>query len=286
MLTSAIAGLAAGGAYALLGVCSVVIYRVVAVVNFAGAALATFGAFVTTVLTEHGMAIVPAVVVGVACGAAMAAATGWVMATWFGEASASTKAAVSVAVLVGVISLGARLFGGQHPHHFPDPFSDEVVTISGAVLTEASVLTIALAAGLTAGVSLFLGRTRTGVRLRALSERPATAQKLGLRTRVLATGMWAIAGALATLAIIIIAPGRTPTFTSLSLLIVPALAAALIGLFKSIELAFAGGLALGVLEGIASGITGIQQYRGVLPFAVILAALLWSQRGERWDEAR
>ena len=67
-----------------------------------------------------------------------------------------------------------------------------------------------LAAALTVGISAFLKRTRTGVRLRALSERPYTAEHLGIRTRSLATGMWATSGALATVAIIVIAPSRTP----------------------------------------------------------------------------
>lgn len=286
MLTSAVAGLAAGGAYALLGVCSVFIYRVVAVVSFAGVAMATFGSYTTTVLTEHGTAFVPAMLIGIAVGAALSGIVGWVMATWFAESSPSTKAAVSVALLVGFISLGSRVFGAQHPHRFPDEFSGQVVKIAGAVVTVSSVLTILLAAATTVGVSFFLRRTRTGLRLQALSERPFTAQRLGIRTRTLAVGMWTATGALATLAIIIVAPSRTPTFTALSLLVVPALAAALIGLFRSIELAFAGGLILGVLEGGASGITSIQQYRGVLPFAVIIIGLLWSQRRELWDEAR
>jgi branched-chain amino acid transport system permease protein len=286
MITNGVAGLAAGGTYALLGVCVVLLYRVVAVVSFAGAALAAFGAFTTTVLTEHGWAFAPALIVGVACGAAVTALAGLVMATWFAESSPSTKAAVMVAFLVGLISLGARIFGAEHPHDFPSPFSGGVVTIAGAVITEASVITVVLAAALTVGISAFLKRTRTGVRLRALSERPSTAEHLGLRTRWLACGMWATSGALATIAIVVIAPSRTPSFSSLSLLIVPALAAALIGLFQSIEIAFFGGLALGILEGVAAGIDQIQEYRGVLPFAVILVALLWSQRKEQWDEAR
>ncbi|MBN9272217.1 MAG: branched-chain amino acid ABC transporter permease, partial [Mesorhizobium sp.] len=45
LLTSAVAGLTAGGTYALLGVCAVFTYRLVAVVNFAGAAIGTAGTF-------------------------------------------------------------------------------------------------------------------------------------------------------------------------------------------------------------------------------------------------
>ena len=41
----AVAGLTAGGAYALLGVCAVFTYRLVAVVNFTGAAIGAAGTF-------------------------------------------------------------------------------------------------------------------------------------------------------------------------------------------------------------------------------------------------
>ena len=73
---------------------------------------------------------------------------------------------------------------------------------------------------------------------------------------------------------------------SLSLLVVPALAAALIGAFRSFRAALLGGLMIGIVEGLVSGLDAFSQYRSTVPFLVILAVLLWSQRGARWDEAR
>jgi branched-chain amino acid transport system permease protein len=141
---------------------------------------------------------------------------------------------------------------------------------------------------LTIGANLFLSlsRTRTGLRLRALSERPTTAELTGISTRLLSTGVWAVTGAATTLALMIVASQRSPNFMTLSLLIVPAFAAALVGLFRSFWLTAVGGLAIGILEGAVSSLVGLQQYRGVVPFAIILGVLLWSQRGARWDEAR
>ena len=43
---------------------------------------------------------------------------------------------------------------------------------------------------------------------------------------------------------------------------------------------------LGIVEGLASSVDSISQYRSAIPFLVILAVLLWSQREARWDEAR
>ena len=98
LLTSAVAGLSAGGAYAILGVCAIFTYRLVAVVNFTGAAIGAIGTFVMVALFEAGLPLAVAVPAGIVAGAASALAIGLVMATWFSGASASTKAAVTAAL--------------------------------------------------------------------------------------------------------------------------------------------------------------------------------------------
>jgi|GEM_PF-6225190 len=148
--------------------------------------------------------------------------------------------------------------------------------------TAASLASIGLAVVLTIAVEQFLGRTRTGLQLRALSEKPMAAELLGIPVRRLAIGVWALSGAVTTLALMLIAPLRAPDFGSLSLLVVPTFAAALVGAFNSFRAALFGGL----LIGLASGFVGLNQYRAAVPFLVILTVLLWSQRGARWDEAR
>jgi branched-chain amino acid transport system permease protein len=286
LLTSAVAGLTAAGAYALLGVCAVFTFRLVAVVNFTGAAIGTAGTFSMIGFISLGVPLWPAVVLGILVGTLAGALIGLVMTQWFSEATATTKAAVTAALLVGIVALGLRLTGGQSPQEFPTLFPGSAFRLAGVEVTVASVLTVVLALVFTLLADAFLNRTRTGLHLRALSERPMAAELLGVRVRILALLVWAVTGAFTTFALMIIAPQRSPDFMSLSLLVVPALAAALVGAFRSFPLALAGGLTIGIVEGMSSAIDGISQYRGILPFFVILAVLLWSQRGARWDEAR
>lgn len=282
----AVAGLTAGGTYALLGVCAVFTYRLVAVVNFTGAAIGTAGTFVLIALYEAGLGLWPSVFAGIVAGMVVGILVGLVMTTWFSEASASTKAAVTVALLVGMIAIGLRLTGGQHPHVMPDLFPGSAFRLAGVEVTIASALTIGLAVLFTVLADRFLNGTRTGLHLRALSERPMAAELLGVRVRLLSILVWAVTGTFTTFALMIIAPQRSPNFMTLSLLVVPALAAALVGLFRSFRVTLAGGILLGVIEGVASSLDSISQYRGAIPFVVVLAVLLWSQREARWDEAR
>ena len=286
LFTSAVAGLSAGGAYAILGVCVVFTFRLVAVVNFTATALGAIGAFVMVMLSEIGYPSVPSVLTGLLAGTLASVIVGYVVTIWFADAGQTVKAAVTAALLVCIIALGLRFTGGQHPRAFPDLVGGAGVELAGVTITAASLLSIGLAVLLTLFVEQFLGRTKTGLQLRALSERPKAAELLGIPVRRLAIGVWALSGVMTTVALMLIAPLRSPDFGSLSLLVVPAFAAALVGSFSSFRAALAGGVLIGVVEGLASGFVGLNQYRSAVPFLVILGVLLWSQRGAQWDEAR
>ena len=64
MIQSAVAGLISGGAYALLGVCIVLLYRMVGVLNIAQAAIGCLGAYTMLVLYGFGWPLLVGVLVG------------------------------------------------------------------------------------------------------------------------------------------------------------------------------------------------------------------------------
>lgn len=283
-LSAAIAGLVAGSAYALMGLCTLLTYRLVAVVNFTQAAVGAFGAFVMVLLTEHGMPLWLAVILGVATGALVHAGVGFIMVRWFAEASEGMKAAVTVGMFTSIVAVGLRIFGAQHPHRFPAPFSAPAFSVGGVRVTEMAIITVLLAIVFTVAPVLFLRRTRVGLLMRALSERPTTAELIGIAVPRLSMVVWSATGAASAFAIMLIAPQFASDFNSQALLITPAFAAALIGNFRSFPWTFVGGMALGVLQGVANTISSIEQYRGVLPFVVILLVLVWSRRKQVWGE--
>jgi branched-chain amino acid transport system permease protein len=87
-------------------------------------------------------------------------------------------------------------------------------------------------------------------------------------------------------AVTAVAPTRPSNFLSLSLLVMPAMAAALLGGLRNLGGAAVGGVLIGVIEGAGTSLRQFSEYRQVLPFLVVVAALLWLQRGEVWDAAR
>jgi len=77
-------------------------------------------------------------------------------------------------------------------------------------------------------------------------------------------------------------PGRTALWAGW----LTGLAAAMIGGLRSIPVALASGVAIGMTESLLLNWPSISQYRQALSFAVIVVVLLASQWKAVWDEAR
>ncbi|GAA4524012.1 branched-chain amino acid ABC transporter permease [Amycolatopsis samaneae] len=286
MLQGALAGLAAGGLYAVLAVCLTLMSRLVRVVNFAQSATAMFGSYVAVYLAVHiGLPVWLATVVGILLGGALSALLGWVISTWLAEADTGTRSAVTVAVLLLLISLSFILFGNK-PQPFQPLLGGPAFEIGGVVVSQVTVVTVGLAVLVALGCRAVLTRTSAGVALRALSERPTTAELLGIPAKPLSVAVWAVTGLISTLMISIVAPSQSNDATSLAMLVVPSAAAALLGGFRRLDLAVIGGLVLGMLQGALAQSDSLSIARYFLPFVVIAGLLLWSQRKEVWDAAR
>ncbi|MCW2994653.1 MAG: inner-rane translocator [Conexibacter sp.] len=285
MIQSGVAGLVAGGAYAMLAVVVVLMFRMVRVLNFSLAAIGAFGTFTMSAVYAHDQSYLLATLAGVGAAAGVAALLGAVMALWFADARIETRSTVAIAMLIGLLMVGYRVFGDQ-PRNVPSLFGSHGIKISGVVVTHDAIAIVVATILVAVGLSVFLGRTRVGLRLRALSERPQTAELLGVPARWLAIAVWAVAGAITALGTQMVAPTRANAFADLSLLIIPAFAAAAIGLFRSFYLALAGGIGIGILEGITTNYSSVAPYQSVVPLVVVVLMLMWSQRQEVWDVAR
>lgn len=285
MIGAVIAGLGAGGVYAVLAVSLTLMARLVRVVNFAQALIGGISVYCASVLHDHGMSFLAGSVLGLGATVLLAGVAGWILAHWFGEAGIDRRSAVTIGMLVALLS-GSYLAFGSHPHQFPNLVPGSAFRLSDVEVSNATLLILILAVVVTVSSALVLSHTKLGLRLRALSERPRTAELLGIRSTPLTVGVWVATSLVVGIVIILAASTTVSDQGSLALLVVPGCAAALIGAFRRLDLALCGGLALGVLQSALAQTTALHSYRDVIPFVLILAALLWSQRREVWDEAR
>lgn len=279
------AGLAGGASFAVLGLALTITYQATRCVNFACAGVGAFGAFVLASLSADGVPNGWALAAGVVAGALLSLLLGAILVRWFDGADVASKSVVTIAALIGMISAASLIFGGE-PQPVPTLFSNSVVTVASVPVTLATVLLIAISALTAAGVRLMLVRSRVGKRLRAVSERPRTAEMLGVPSRSYGLVVWLAAGAFEVIAMVLIAASSSTNFGDLSFQVVPALAAALFGLFRSFGVTVVAGIFMGVAEGVLTGYASTSQYATIAPFLALLVMLIVSQRGQRWEDAR
>lgn len=285
MIQGALAGLAVGGVYALTAVCLTLMARLVRVINFAQVAIGMFGVFTAAWLVTIGWSQWLAVSVGVVVGGALSAALGLILATWLPDATISARSAATVGALLVLISFSFFLFGTK-PRVFGAFFGGAAFSIGGVTISQVTVVMLLFAILVAVIARLVLTRTRAGVLLRAIADRPVTTELLGIRVRAMSVAVWASAGVVITVAVTIVAPTQTSDALTLSMLVVPGMAAALLGAFTRLGLALVGGVVLGMLQGAIAQFGELVVVRSWIPLVLIVAFLIYTQRREVWDAAR
>ena len=279
------AGLGAGGLYAVIGVCLVLMATLTRVINFSQVAVGVYAAFLAIRFVPLGVPPWGIVLIALIVGAAVSALLGWIIATWLPEATGTARSAVTVAGLLFFLSVSYLQFGTR-PQALVPLVSGPLVSFGVVTITKLSLALILLAIALAVFSKLVLTKTPLGVQLRAISDRQTAAELLGINVKVLQIGVWAFTGAVMALAISFAGNSQAANAGVMVNLIIPGAAAALIGAFKRMDLAIIGGILLGGIQGLLTAIPSINLLRDWIPIIIIVIFLLWSQRKEVWDVAR
>jgi branched-chain amino acid transport system permease protein len=138
---------------------------------------------------------------------------------------------------------------------------------------------------LTAGTAVFLRVSKVGTAMRALAnDREATAM-LGVPVRRVEAAAWLGSGIVCGLTGVLLGDLVGLDIVTLSFLVIPALAAALIGQLRSLWVTLIGGFVIGVVQScltafydVKIGDTALADYRTMAPFVLAIIALLWFAR--------
>ncbi|WP_110208106.1 ABC transporter permease subunit [Nocardioides daejeonensis] len=213
----------------------------------------------------------------------VAPAIGWFIQRFvtrgLGDAPVSVSLVVTVGLLVGLIGVAQYLWPPEA--RILMPFRPETgYQVGSTYVTAHQLITIVCSVLVATLLYLLLNRTRVGTAMRASVDNPELLQLFGGRPDRVAQLAWAIGISLAALGGILLAPVVGLDYYALTLLVINAYAAAMLGRLKSLPLTFAGAMALGILESLAVGylptdgfIAGI---RPVIPalFLFLLLVLL------------
>lgn len=293
-------GLGVGSVIAALGIGIVVTHRASGVVNFAHAATGAFIALAYYELRATGDLVLPvvglpdrvhlvdrpttatALVIVALYAVLIGVAIYLIVFRPLGGAPPLAGLVASLGLLLYFITLDGLRFDRQGASALvlEGPLPDDLVTLGGAVAPLDRYLLAGIVVAVAALLTLTYRFTRIGLTTRAVAENRTAAKLLGISPNPIGIINWAAATVLAGGALILAAPIIRLDATTSSLLIVPALAAALPGRFDSVAVAAAVGLALGMLQSEILNVQadwdwlpdiGLQQG---IPFVLILATLL------------
>jgi branched-subunit amino acid ABC-type transport system permease component len=159
------------------------------------------------------------------------------------------KAVITIGVLL-TLQAAASLIWKNNQYHLPIYIAPQnwVLNLAGVPIGANTIVIIVVALGLAFGLGAFLKYTSFGRSMRAVSDSPTSASLWGVPVGKVSAVSWMLGSLVAALAGILITPFINFDTTSLTLLIIDALAAALIGGMVSLPLTVLGGFALGLLE--------------------------------------
>lgn len=299
LLLFTLLGLASGAMIASIALGVVLSWRGSGTINIAaGAVVMVAGYMFWSLRTGHfgpALGTVPAVILTLVLMALLAVVVEVVAVRPLRTASPLARLVASIGVLLLLQALVQLVFGTA-PLNSPPVLTGRVVDVVGVTVPVAHFILAGVVVALAAALWVLYRFTRFGLATRAASENERSAilaglspDSLSLANSVLA---YLVAGLVGVLAASIV--GVSPT--TLPLLIVPALAAALFARFTSFGVACAVGLLIGIGESLifyastqpwfptqdGFALPGVQQ---VAEFLLIVLALWWRgsslpQRGE------
>jgi branched-chain amino acid transport system permease protein len=262
LLDAIFLGLSSGAIYALVALGLVVVFRGTGHLNFAQGEMATLAAYVTWVVTtwtlfgDWDVPLWVATIAGMIVGFAIGAATEVFIVSPLSKKSQLAVFVALIAIFLGINAFDTGRWGAPPPEDMDSLFPnepDDFVRLGGAVWRLEDIGTLVVTLVASALLFLLFGKTKIGLAMRAVASNPESSKLVGVPTKLVLSGSWGLAGALAALAGVMVAGAQAQvTPIMMFTIFVYASAAATLGGLDSPIGAVVGGLSIGVVENIAA----------------------------------
>ncbi len=249
-------GLASAAIYAVAASGLVVTYQTSGIFNFAHGAVAMWAAFVYWQLSSPAAWGLPVWLALVLTLFVFAPAFGFVidkvLMRRLHDASPITRIVVPIGLLVALIQLATVVWSPAESRKLPRFFDGEVVRILGVGVDYHQIVVFVVAILVAVFLRILLYGTRVGVAMRAVVDSRELAGLNGVSPDRISSLSWAVGCMLAAVAGVLIAPILTLDQTTLTLLVINAYAAAVVGRLRSLPLTVVGAVILGLLREAAA----------------------------------
>jgi len=267
-------GLGVGAGYALEAQGITLIYRASGVINFGQTGFAIVGAFVYYAVSVAGAPLALAVLAGLAS----AAAAGLITFVVIMRPLTASPPLIKVVATLGVFLICQSVTNFFYPNGTggtaPSPLPQTPLRIGHGTSVGADRLyLLLLAAVITLLFAAAFRWTKFGLHTRAVAENEVAFRGLGHSSDRISAANWTLGGLLAGLAGIMLSAIIGVSTTQISLLLVPALAASLIGRFQSFGLTLVAALAIGIADSEATNYLPGGGWSQSIALVVIIAFL-------------
>jgi branched-chain amino acid transport system permease protein len=249
-----ILGLVTASVYAVAASGLVVTYTTSGIFNFAHGAIGMMGAFMYWQLLDWGLptAVAIALVLLVIAPLAGVVIDRLIMRGLEGTPEV-TRTVVTVGLLFGLIALAPIIWPPNRNRIVGEFFGGSKFQIGDVFVSYHQIVVVVIAGLVAVGLRLLLYETRTGIAMRAVVSNRDLVRLTGGRPDRASATSWALGCSLAALAGILIADRVGLEVMTLTLLVVNAYAAAIVGRLVSLPMTFLGAVILGLAQSYAVG---------------------------------
>lgn len=278
-LSNLISGLSLGSIYALIALGYTMVYGIAKMLNFAHGDIIMVGAFTVVVaVASMGLPAWVAVLMSVAVCVVFGVVIERVAYKPLRKAEPLSVLITAIGISYFLQNLALILFGSNQ-RSFPNVVALAPIEFAGITIRGESVVTMLATTAIMIALSLFIGKTKMGKAMRAVSEDKEAAELMGISVNRTITTTFAIGSALAAVAGVFF--GSTYGFVgpySGAMPGIKAFVAAVFGGIGSIPGAMVGGILLGIIENLAKAYISTELSDAIV-FGVLILVLLVKPTG-------
>jgi branched-chain amino acid transport system permease protein len=243
-------GIGLGAVYALASVGLVILYRASGTLNFAFGAFGGVSAFLAWQLMEEGVPLAVSSIVGIAASTGIAYAYGRIFAPRLAHRDRVVRAIATLGLALFLFGGMAWYWGVGVARRLVLPTDLDFVVLFGVRLTVTRLIALGVSLAMVVGMGVLLARTRIGLGMRALASDRHISAAIGVRVVQIDSIAWLVNGLFAGVAGILLANINRLDPGTLTFLVIPAIAAAIMARLSSLWGAFVGGVVCGMIEAV------------------------------------
>jgi branched-chain amino acid transport system permease protein len=271
-----VTGITMGSIYSLIGLGYVTIYRTSRVVNMAQGSFVMLGGYLTyTILSKAGLPFWASAILGVIAVVVISVILYVAVLVWMKSFVNVVLATIGFLLLFEGIAL---IVWGPYGKSFPAFIKSDYLKAGGVAVNPQSLWVIGFMIAIAIGLHFLGTQTRVGKKMTATATDPFAARMSGVSTRRMIILAFAISGFVGAIGGVALAPMIPITYQSGGVFGLVGMVGAILGGWGSSMGALVGGLVIGIIQSLVTGVLPAG-WQTAVAFGVLILILYFRPQG-------